>query len=340
MGMFLLQPGFAIPSVSGMSRAIVTYDELTEAQKFQATSLGVMAFGNSATPRDVNIERKGARCLSDYFGMFAIENGDTVGQVNVYRFDYVFPGGRTEKIAGLAGVTTRADMANRGIAKEIIKAVHRRERDAGIKHSILWTSPSWHAHELYVELGYSNIYSIQFAMKILSGRLKGKSGLRLAAARKADLELIGVIHSAASAGGTGFVRRDPGLVKSWVELGFIDVDRFRLIKNRGETIGYAFVEVDSGRVVCRELVVLPEHHLEDGIGLVEALAGKGGLVLFRDVLTPETASVFQSCGYKLFPSTWHVLMGARLGRRMSETLAKKEFGTGSEDFRCQSGDVF
>lgn len=318
---------------------IVSYDELTHSQKIQAISLETTAFGGATDIRGVQLLRECSGSTSGYYAMHAVEDGETIGQVIVFRIDYSFPGMGTRKVSGLAGITTRADKSRKGIARRIIEEVHERERKEGITHSLLWTNSSWHAHDLYLSLGYRDIFSSPLAFKdnITTG---GDTPYTFSTARKSDVHLFSDMHSAYSKGGTGFVHRSPGLDPVMVQTGRVALKNIQLIKNGYGNVGYMYAEKDGSILRCRELVILPGQSRAEIVDAVESRVKKGGVAMFRDMLTAGTTDFFLSRGYSLFPVQWKVLMGKRLGKDMDESEAVTEFGTARADFFCSAGDGF
>lgn len=319
---------------------IVTYDELTDKQMVDVLTMTTAAFGGAWDIKAIELKRQKGGCLSDYFGLYAVEEGTVIGQVVVYRIDYTFPDGQSRKVSGLAGVTTRADKSKRGVARQIIEAVHAREMEAGIQHSLLWTNMSWRAHGLYLDLGYRDILSQPLVYKVMDRKRKLPHGLSLVRAEKKDIPSIVDMHSKSTAGLKGFVHRAPGQLSAWVETGSVDIHSIYIVRKGAEQVGYIYREKNRSTVRCRELVVKPSCSTGEVLEAVESVAPKGGVVMFRDVPTQATVPFFRERGYDIFPSQWKVLMGTQFGRGMSEQEAIEAFGTASDDFVCQAGDNF
>ncbi len=322
-----------------MGRKIVTYDELTDTQKIQAISLQTAAFGGSEDEHAVRLLRERGGCMSDYFGMFAIEGGEVIGEVIVYRLDYTFPGVGTMKVSGLAGITTRADRSRGGVARDIICQVHEAEKRAGMTHSILWTNSSWHAHDLYARLGYRDIFSSPIAFRAV-GKASPRPNYSFVRATKSDLSTISEVHASSTAGGTGFVHRPAGLLPVLTEIGSVPLKNIYLVKREGRTSGYLYREGDGSVLRCREFAVLSGESKPEILSAIESKVRKGGVAMFRDVLTAGTAGFFRENGYTVYPSQWKVLMGTRLDAGLDQAGAIREFGTARDDFMCSAGDGF
>lgn len=319
---------------------IVTYDELTERQKVGALCLSTMAFGGSWDIKSIELIRREGDFSSDYFAMYAVEGDLPLGQVVVHRFDYVFPDGTVRKVSGLAGVTTRADKSKRGVARGIIEAVHARELEAGIGHSLLWTVSSWHAHDLYLRLGYRDILTQPLACRTMDRKRKVPQGFSIVRAKKHDIPSISEMGRVSSAGSKGFAQRPSKQLSVWVETGNVDIGNIFIVKKGTEPAGLFYREKEGSTVRCREMVALPGFDTGDIVEAVESHAAGGAVVMFRDVLTQSTVPFFRERGYDIYPSQWKVLMGTKFGNNLTEQQAVDEFGTSRDDFICQGGDGF
>ena len=163
---------------------LLTFDELSDRQHTDRSLVQAAAFGGAFDRRRVEIWRRRTKVLADYVGIFAVDRGTVVGHAFVERIPYAFPGG-TETITGIASVATRSDRARAGVARLVLEEIHRREREAGIRHAALWTNQSWGAHRLYEKLGYRDIHVPVLAVRASPGparrpgRTRGAPGAHL-----------------------------------------------------------------------------------------------------------------------------------------------------------------
>ncbi len=148
---------------------LVGFDELPDSYDSDRALVQLAAFGGFLNRRRIDLWRRRTSVFADYFGIFAVDAGTVVGQTFVLRIPYTFPHG-TESISGIAGVATRLDHARTGVARRILEEVHRREREAGIGYSTLWTNRSWGAHRLYEKLGYRDVYAPPGAVRVPPAR--------------------------------------------------------------------------------------------------------------------------------------------------------------------------
>jgi GNAT superfamily N-acetyltransferase len=219
----------------------LTFDELTTSMELDRTLLQLTSFGGAYPRRSVEIYRKRTKSVPDYVGIFAVERGRLIGQTFVLRIPYTFPGG-TEWVSGIAAVGTRPDRGRSGIARGILTEIHRREREAGIRFSTLWTNRSWGAHRLYEKLGYRDVYSAPWAVHApLRRRPPASPALR--SGRRTDLTGIEQLYAQEAAGRIGFLRGATGYLATAVAAHELDPKSELIVaRSEGQLRGYASME--------------------------------------------------------------------------------------------------
>ncbi len=319
---------------------ILSLDELPAATEASRALLQMAAFGSFYTPSDLDAWRRRTRRLVEYGGVFAVERERVLGEVYVLRIPYAFPDG-SESIAGLATVTTLPDRRRSGIAAALLRDVHRRERAAGIRYVTLWTNPSWGAHALYDKLGYRDIYSSRWAVRIGGSRpVRGRPDPRIRPGRASDLSEIERLHDRALQGRLGFVQRPPGTLLSKHGTGRLDPARQLLVyRDGGRIAGYAQYDRTPQRTICGELIA------RDGAvrrALVNRLVrmSTGMPCAFQHSVVPGAPEIFESGSYARSPRSWWALMAASLEREWTTEEAVAAFATDDPRFVCFSGDRF
>ena len=179
--------------------------------------------GGSSTGEGSTSRRRRTSVFADYFGIFAVDAGTVVGQTFVLRIPYTFPHG-TESISGIAGVATRLDHARTGVARRILEEVHRREREAGIGYSTLWTNRSWGAHRLYEKLRVRDVYAPPGAVGVPPAR-SPRPGRTVRPGHRSDLEAIEELHSRYTEGRWGFTQRPPNFARSPLRREISDLEK-------------------------------------------------------------------------------------------------------------------
>jgi GNAT superfamily N-acetyltransferase len=304
------------------------------------TLIHIAAFGGVFSRRRVEILRRRTKSFADYVGVFAVEGAEVLGQVFVVRIPYAFPDG-PDRISGIAAVATRADRGRSGIARSLLEEVHRREREAGLRHSALWTNRSWGAHRLYEKLGYQDVYSSPWVIHSPIGpapRKARRPGCR--PGRRADLAEIDRFHNREAADRLGYYRRPSGFSSVEVRLGAMDPARNLIVARQGgELVGYAHFERGPFRVVCGEIVADSATVGRDLVGEVERAAVRLPCA-FQHTFVTDAPGIFRGAGYASIPMGWYGMMGNALGRKWTRRQAVDRFGTEDPRFICLGGDRF
>lgn len=317
---------------------LLDFDELPKSYDPGRAIVSLAAFGEVRHRRTIDLWRRRAHRLADYGGVFAVDHGMVVGQAFVERIPYTFSHG-TETVSGIAGVTTRLDHARAGIMRRVLKEIHRREREAGIRHSILWTNRSWGAHRLYEELGYRDVYAPPFAARILPSRRRRPTGTKVRAARQSDLREIERLHARSGEGRWGFAQRPDGFARLAAATGEFRVEDVLVALDRGRPFGYAVYKSDRNRTGCGELVASSASGRALLTAALEARA-RSGLVAFWAGVVDDLGPELRRRGYVVASAGWFGLMATEFGRERSRAELVREFGTHDPRFRCFAGDHF
>jgi len=316
----------------------LTYDELTPSMEMDRTLIHLASFGGAFPRRSVDLWRRRTRLLAEYVGVFAVERGRLIGQTFVLRIPYTFPGG-TEVVSAIAAVGTRPDRGRAGVARSILTDIHRREHEAGVRFSTLWTNRSWGAHGLYEKLGYRDVYSSPWAVHAPSPRPpKRHPGIR--PARANDLPAIEQLHSRAAQGRLGFLRKEPGYLATAAAAGELDPAKELVVVRSGSRVsGYAQVDSTPYRTICGEMVATSMAARRALMGEVERRARKTPYA-FQHTPVTDDLSLFRSGGFTLVNTTWYGFMANALGRSWSAPSARSQFATTDPRFLCMAGDRF
>lgn len=286
--------------------------------------------------RQVEEVRRGGYPAADYFGAYAVEDGEVLSMVRVLRLPFTTPRG-VEQIAAIQRVITRRDRARRGLASKLLKEVHRRERAAGGKFALLWTSRGMVAHSFYESLGYSDVYTPEFAVSKCVATSTKAEGYELKRIRVDDISLMEKFHAAATTGRLGFTPRSPGIVPSLLKLRILRPESLRLILHHREPSGYAVFQKDRGWSRLDELVV-PDATESEVLPLFESEAA-GGWLTIRGTIVRDSLSVLRRRHYRITRSSYSGLLALDLdGRRFADV--SRLLGTMSRLFTCQGLDHF
>ena len=319
---------------------LLTFDELTPRMDLDRTLIHLSAFGGVFSARTVDLLRRRTNSLADYVGVFAVEGPHVLGQVFVLRVPYAFREGRGV-LSGIAGVGTRPDRGRTGIARSLLTEVHRREREAGQEYAALWTNRSWGAHALYEQLGYRDVYAIPWAVhapEVASGRDPHTKAVH--PGKRSDLAEVDLLHDRVCGERLGFYRRPEGSAEADARAGLLDpAQQLIVARRKGRLVGYAYIDSNSRRVICGELVAgsrLLRHTL---IRAVRSAANALPFA-FQHTLVSDTPGVFRPPEYATVQRGWYVLMGHALRQRGREDEAIRQFAVHDPSFVCLAGDRF
>jgi hypothetical protein len=266
-----------------------------------------------------------------------VEGRELLGQVVVRRLPYRTVSG-VEEMSGLSAVTTRVDARRRGVARALLTEAHAREAASGRRFSLLWTSPGWYAHQLYRDLGYSDVWMPPLAARALAPRRR-RSSERLGAATARELAALEALHEAVTQGAVGFSPRGPQALRGRHAGGALDLSTLWVLRRRGTPVGYAAVSSTPNLTRCGEMVAPPplEGPLLDAL---EARAAPGGLVLHRSP-AQRMARELRRRGYAFRgPGEWRVLMACPLAGSWEPAALRAELGVDRTEFVCMSHDGF
>lgn len=314
---------------------ILDYDELSSGMQTQVHLLDLSAGWGMADFQRVDEARRMKYPAPDYFGVFAVEGGEVLSMVRVLRLPYTTPRGPMQ-IAAIQGVVTRRDRAREGLARKLLEEVHRRERIAGSRFSLLWTGRVGVAHRLYEKLGYSDVYTPEIAVRHCAKSAKPK-GYGLEKLRTADAGILEEIHTVATKGRLGFTPRPSGLIPSVLNLGFLSLDSLKLIIHGNKPVGYAAMQKSQGWLRLDELVTLDQARPTEVISLLESEAS-GGWLAIRNTAVRDLLGTLQARGYGITHLAYYSLLAKALDGHYPVT--PKTLGITNRSFSCQGLDYF
>lgn len=273
---------------------------------------------------------------AEYVGVYAVENGEILSAVRVLRLPYTTPEG-IQQVAGIQGVVTRRDSGRRGLARKLLREVHRREKAAGSKYSLLWTGRGQVAHSLYESLGYRDVYTPEVATLRRDNRNHSPRRYDLKGAKTGSTDPLEALHNKVTMGHLGFTPRPQGIVRSLIHLGFLARESLRAVSSGGKLVGYVLMQKHSTWCSLDEVVLDPEAPLEEVLPTLEATA-RGGWFVIRNTSVRDALPLLRKRGYHYSPFAYYSLLALPL-EKPSKDLAE-ELGTGIHGFTCQQLDYF
>ncbi|MDA4121949.1 MAG: GNAT family N-acetyltransferase [Thaumarchaeota archaeon] len=314
---------------------IVEWDELPPGTEEQVHMMDLSA---GWTPQDFKTLKELIRLgypASDYFALFAMEGDQVLSTVRVLNLPVTTRLG-TESVAAIQGVLTRYDQSGKGLARKVLTEVHRRERSAGRRLSMLWTGRTSFSHDLYSSLGYSDFYTPQTAARRVTRGRQSDKRYAFRKVREADAGLLEQLHARATRGRLGFTPRPAGVVTSFFRFGLVRPGALRLVTFDERPIGY--VEFQSGDGWAKsEEVVVEEERISEVLSLLESLAGNKWLTL-RGTFVGDASDELKRRGYSISPLAYYGMMGLQLEGKSVDMA--KELGIPRRRFSCQLMDFF
>ena len=290
---------------------ILTYQELKD--KDALLPLMEQAFGwpfdQQEFDRKIRID---PRLRESCVGLCAIDEGTVVGYVGIMDLTTRTLEGTVEKTGGIYGVATLPGHTRQGVCRTLLNSAHERLNEKHYRFSILVTSPTIVAHDLYTKLGYFDVTSFPGAYKVVAttkNKEKPQRGTKLDFGRM--LEIYGKYVKDK----TGFVLRDEACMKMLAK---------NLKISPGDCIitdrGYAILKKDMKRLRVREIAAYDEKEMHRLLRLIENKAEN--LIYARAVLDPKLQRAYRSHGYSVLRAGHCVLMA----KELTDTSFSDEYG--------------
>ncbi len=320
-----------------MGIEIVDFADAYRDHRTALVSLHYSAWGGLDDLEAAQRARRAGFPFAPYLGVYAREGDTLLSAVFVSRYPLTTPDG-PETAAGIELVMTRPDAMRRGLAGQLLQEVHRRERNAGLRLSLLCTGRSNLAHELYLKLGYQDIFfPVARLRHIDRPRASPSPGIRVREAREADGEALARVHRRASAGALGFTRRDPRSYRVRFLSGSA-ATRNLLVAERGErVVGYATLEPHSSWSRAAE-VVAPTAEVRQALRAALERRSKGRWLAFGgDWGSGEAPGSVEDT--PLLPS-YSVMMACPLTPELRRRDLYRWLRSEGRSFACQALDMF
>lgn len=298
---------------------------------------------NGDPPQDIRFVREFVALAgfdnAPYYGVYAVEEGEILAKVEVVHPRFTWPGRPAVRLAGIADVFTRAEALRHGYARDLLQEVHRREAEAGIPWSLLWTQASWGAHRLYEELGYADVYRPWTAIRFVAPARDRPALARgpFRSARASEVPLVERIRARGARGRVGFAPAFPRGISTLTGLGVRSPTDFRILRCEGRDVGFALLEVKKSYVSARDVVVTSGRY---AVPMLEALerVGRGRwLILDLTTFVRDHADLLKGRGYRVHVDSHRRLMARRLDPAVPADLGAV---CGDARFMCLGFDRF
>jgi GNAT superfamily N-acetyltransferase len=318
---------------------IIPFTALRRSEEVQVFNLHLQGWSSLADFRHLLRMRRLGYPFAKYMGVFARQHGELLSQVFVGHYRFQTPDGPV-RAAGIEELVTRSDARRRGLAHRLFEEVHRRERKDHVPLALLWTGKSNMAHELYVKLGYRDIYEPHRVLRFVTRPARSPArGLRVRSAVSGDADLLDRLHRQANRGRLGFAQRAPHSFRTRFRLGIIEPTAIVLAEREGHPVGYATLFVQPGWAWSHEVGLLDPSDRPAFLAKIEARIAPRWLQLGADWLI-ETDEFRLPSGYYRGGSSYAVLMACPLTPRLRRPDLARWLNPSPAAFACQHLDRF
>jgi len=308
---------------------ILEYDDVDPLSVLQ---LNMLALEFPLTPEHVaHIRRTDPRPFP-FFAIYAVEEGQVLGQVGVFRLPMLSTDGR-EDVGGVWAVSTHPHHAGRGVASRLLDEAHTRMRDEGLRFSTLGTNRYRVAYKLYRHHGYEDMGVLGTALARWETAHQ-PTRLRARPPGMEGFDLVDKIFEDIAGNYLGYAwRYTPfAILRDKVELG----DVWILWKNN-RPVGYALAHKNKSILNISSLL------LSRDLDVTEAVAAvvneiKTPYIKVKITRPTEVASL-QNAGYQVAHPTWGAFMLKPLTSDVTFDDAQSLFGIGTDRFLISWLDV-
>ena len=290
---------------------IVYYDEVDHEE---VLAMNLQAFNWPITEATAKRYMQKDERWMDFFGIYAVERGHTVGQVLPLKIRTRTSAG-VEAIGGIAGVTVVPWMARQGVGTLLMDATHRILRENDIRISFLLTLESLVAYDMYAKLGYFDAVSFGAAQKLVKHTRKPKD-VELREYRKKDWRTTDEIYRRSTARLLGFVERQPAFINMKLETTPMTRKNIRFVSDDRDE-GYIVTSPGEDYTVVREIVCRNASSFNRIMATIEGNAAQKHILASFQV-PKRTRNWFDRRGYLVDRRTWARIMATSLDRELTK----------------------
>ncbi len=277
---------------------ILTYDQIDDAQMSELT----LACFNHAYSREHIASMVAADSrLPDWGGeLYACENGKILGTVGL-----LYPRMKTSegtiRVGGIRNVCTRPSASRLGTARKLMEEAHRRMMEEGVRYSLLMTSRSLVAYDLYLKLGYKDVHVYPTTFK----KVEPKEA-KLEFREKEDPDYVKMLYSQSVDNLHGLTVREDDYWQMAKARGWPNNDDVKLAYQDDEKVGYAMYHKRRKQLDCGELATRDQNSLVDILGSLEAIADREFIVIYY--VNPNYHELLEGMGYTINKDNWSRVM--------------------------------
>ncbi len=285
---------------------ILHYDEVDPLEAFQ---LNINALWWGLTPTRVETYIKYDDRWSDDTFLYTVDKGKITSQVMGLRIPTKTLDGE-ETVLGVAGVATHPAHKRKGHSTILMKRLHERSREEGMRMAFLLTRASFVAYNLYKKFGYRDMAGFPKCAKKFDRKKKPKKSILRKFKKKDVVDLDGVFKRF-SRELYGHVLRQEKYFGWRLRISDSLKDMISVIETEDGVRGY-IVKRSSGKDLFVEEIVIPSKRIMDRVFNELERQEKGDYINVFPLAGREQEDYIESRGYRMDRLSWGRCMVAPL----------------------------
>lgn len=277
---------------------ILHYDEVDPVEAFQ---LNINALWWALTPTRAESYIKYDNRWSDDSFLFAVDKGKIVSQVIGLRIPTKTVDGE-ELILGVAGVATHPSYSRKGASTMLMKELHDRSREEGVRMAFLLTRASFVAYELYERMGYRDAVGFPRCTKRYVRKKKPKKSV-LRKFKKKDVAELDKIFKRCTRDLYGHVLRQEKYFDWRLKISDSLKSLIYVVETPSGIGGY-IIKRPSGKDMFVEEVVIPSKRNMDRVFNELEREEKGDYITVFPLAGKKQEDYIESRGYRMDRLSW------------------------------------
>lgn len=313
---------------------ILTYDEIDPQEAFM---LNINALWWPMTPSRVEDYIKYDDRWSSDSLLYVVDKGKIVSQVVGLRIPTKTADGE-ELTLGVAGVATHPSHTRKGLSTFLMKELHERSVNEGMRMSFLLTRSSFVAYPLYVKLGYRDALGLPRCTKPLVREKKPKKSI-LRKFRKKDVRDLDNVFERFSRDLYGHVLRQKNYFDWRLKISDSLKAMIRVIETKDGVVGYIVKRKSGADVFVEEMVVPAKKNMDRMFREIEC-GDKGDYITVLPLGGRKQIDYVRSRGYMTDEHSWGKVMVAPLKKSLAYKEISRMYGLKDGKFCLLGLDEF
>jgi GNAT superfamily N-acetyltransferase len=314
---------------------ILEYDNVNP---FSVLELNLLSFRFALTTELAALIRRLDPRPFPFLALYAVDEGNVVGQVGVFRLPMMMTHG-PEDVGGIWAMATHPGYSRRGVGSLLIEEAHARMRAAGLRFSVLGTSRHWVAHPFYRRHGYQEIAGFASALNHRDSLLSYENKLQVKQATRENLDETDALFHQIAIGKIGFARRHDPFMSMMVDIGdAMGIDDLRLLWLDDDLVGYAVVRPSETMFKIDDILLRDDTSIMVATAALLRETQASYVQITMNNHSPHLEALRQA-GFRVTSSTWDVVMARSLTNEMHTDDLRRFAGIGSNRYLMSWMDV-